>query len=191
MVSRVLVIDDIGTKIGLMVTRDAIQLASEKNLDLVEVAPNADPPVCKIMDYGKHKYQKQKRDRDAKKKVGRSQIKEVKLRIKTEQHDIDTKLRHLKKFLDHGDKVKLVIMFRGREMVHQDLGRALIKRLLVEFEHLGSPIDPPKMEGRNLSVIIAPLSKVQLAARERAEKKQKAADEKANGSAESQGEQGA
>jgi translation initiation factor IF-3 len=172
---RVLVIDENGQKIGVMLTRDAIEQAREKDLDLVEVAPKGNPPVARMMDYGKHLYQQQKRDREARKKQASAHVKEVKLRIKTDEHDVQTKLRHMRKFLEHGDKVKLVVIYRGREMAHPELGDQLLKRVIEELEELGSPEYIPKREGRNLVTVIAPLSKAQMAAREKAVKPREAA----------------
>jgi translation initiation factor IF-3 len=164
----VLVIDETGRKLGEMLTKDAIENAREKGLDLVEVASNAKPPVCKIMDYGKHQYQKQKRERDAKKKQVSSQVKEIKLRVKTEDHDIQTKLRNMRKFLGQGDKVKLVVIYRGREMAHPELGMVVLKKVIALVEELGTPEYMPKREGRNLVTVIAPLTKSQIASREKA-----------------------
>jgi len=167
-VLKVLVIDDEGKKVGLMMTRDAIDLARGKGLDLVEVAPEADPPVTRIMDYGKHLYTQQKRDREARKKQVQQRLKEVKLRIKTEENDIQTKLKHIRQFLGEQDKVKLTVMYRGREMAHPELGRQLLERVLKELEELGAPEYMPKLEGRNLTTVLNPYSKAQLAAREKA-----------------------
>ncbi len=163
-----LVIDENGSKVGIMLARDALEVAREKNLDLVEVAPQANPPVAKIMDYGKALYQKQKRDREARKRLVSGQVKEVKLRIKTEEHDIQTKLKHMRRFLEHGDKVKLIVVYRGREMAHPELGDKLLKRVIGEVENIGNAEYIPKREGRNLITVIAPLSKAQIAAREKA-----------------------
>lgn len=165
---KVLVIDDEGKKVGVMMTRDAVELARSKGLDLVEVAPEADPPVTRIMDYGKHLYVQQKRDREARKKQVHQRVKEVKLRIKTEEHDIQTKLRHIRDFLQEQDKVKLTVMYRGREMVHPELGRQLLERVIRELEEMGVPEYLPKQEGRNLTTVINPYSKAQLQAREKA-----------------------
>ena len=167
-VLKVLVIDDEGKKVGLMMTRDAIDLARGKGLDLVEVAPDGDPPVTRIMDYGKHLYTQQKRDREARKKQVQQRLKEVKLRIKTEENDIQTKLKHIRQFLGEQDKVKLTVMYRGREMAHPELGRQLLERVLKELEELGVPEFMPKLEGRNLTTVLNPYSKAQLAAREKA-----------------------
>ena len=161
-------IDDEGKKVGLMMTRDAIDLARSKSLDLVEVAPEADPPVTRIMDYGKHLYTQQKRDREARKKQVQQRLKEVKLRIKTEENDIQTKLRHVRQFLAEQDKVKLTVMYRGREMAHPELGRQLLERVIKELEEFGAVEFMPKLEGRNLTTVINPYSKAQLATREKA-----------------------
>jgi translation initiation factor IF-3 len=163
-----LVIDENGNKVGVMLARDALEMARERNLDLVEVAPQANPPVAKFMDYGKALYQKQKREREARKRQVSGQVKEVKLRIKTEEHDIQTKLRHMRRFLEHGDKVKLIVIYRGREMAHPELGEELLRRVIGEVENLGNAEYMPKREGRNLVTVIAPLSRAQIAAREKA-----------------------
>ncbi len=194
---RVLVIDEDGTKIGVMLTRDALERAREKDLDLVEVAPKGNPPVARIMDYGKHLYQQQKREREARKKQASSQVKEIKLRIKTDEHDIQTKLRHMRRFLEHGDKVKLIVIYRGREMAHPELGDELLKRVIGEMEELGAAEYMPKREGRNLVTVVAPLSKSQIAAREKAKQRAPqaqaapASSGKPEGSGEVEGEKGA
>lgn len=153
---RVLVIDDTGAKIGVMMTRDAIALAREKGLDLVEVAPLADPPVARVLDYGKYLYTQQKRSRDAKKKQVQQQVKEIKLRTKTEEHDLQTKLKKAKEFLEKGDRVKVHVMYRGREMAHPELGRQMLKKVIAELEAFGTPQSEGEMQGRNLITYILP-----------------------------------
>jgi len=159
---RVLVIDEDGTKKGIMMTRDAIDLAKEKGLDLVEVAPQADPPVARILDYGKYLYTQQKRQRDARKKQAQHQLKSIKLRTKTEDHDLQTELKKAREFLEKGDRVKVHVVYRGREMAHPELGRKMMERVVKELEPLGAPLDNGEMQGRNLITLIAPHSKAQL-----------------------------
>ncbi len=159
-VPRVLVIDDQGNKIGIMLTKDAINLAEERGLDLVEVGESADPPVTKLMDYGKFVYQKHKQEKDARKKTSSQKpIKEIKLGIKTDEHDLQTKFRHIREFMEKGSKTKLIVMFRGREMAHPELGRELMQRVIQELADFGAPDYFPKQEGRNLVAVISPHSK--------------------------------
>lgn len=143
-----------------MVTPEkAMDLAFEAELDLVEISPNATPPVCKIMDYGKYKYEQQKRESEARKKQKVIEVKEVKFRPNTDTHDYDVKMRNVVKFLEHGDKVKVTLRFRGREMAHQDLGRELLQRVAGDVEGIGKVENMPKMEGRQMIMIIAPAGK--------------------------------
>jgi translation initiation factor IF-3 len=173
----VLVIDETGQKVGIMLTKDAIKLAEERSLDLVEVGGNADPPVTKIMDYGKFVYQKHKQEKESKKKgVGQKSIKEIKFGIKTEEHDLQTKINHIMGFLEDGHKTKVIVMYRGREMAHPELGRELATRVIAEIAHLGAPEYNPKQEGYNLVTIVTPHSKQMLDKI----KKQKEAEAKAN-----------
>ena len=146
-----------GEQLGIMSGRDALRIALEKALDLVEIAPTAKPPVCKLMDYGKFKYEQAKRDKEARKKHKIVELKEVKLRPNIEDHDFETKARNAQRFLDDGDKVKVTIMFRGREITHPDLGRTLCLRL-AEFVKTEASIErEPKLEGRNMIMILTPL----------------------------------
>lgn len=133
--------------------------AEDIGLDLVEVAPEADPPVCRIMDYGQFKYQKSKRQHEAKKNQKIIHLKEIKLRPKTEEHDFQFKLKHALGFLDHGDKVKVSVFFRGREMAHQDLGRRLLDKFGEQSAELAQIESPPRMEGRTMTMILAPHKK--------------------------------
>lgn len=135
---------------------EAINQAEETGLDLVEVAPNSEPPVCRIMDYGQFKYQQSKRQHEAKKHQKVTHLKEIKLRPKTEEHDFKFKLKHAIEFVEHGDKVKVTIMFKGREMTHQELGRNLMDKFVNEVGELVTIESPAKMEGRSLSMILAP-----------------------------------
>ena len=134
-------------------------MAEEAGLDLVEISPNANPPVCKIMDFGKFKYEQQKRESEARKKQKIIEIKEVKFRPNTDHHDYDVKMRNVVKFLDNGDKVKVTLRFRGREMAHQELGRDLLLRVAEDTKELGKVENMPKMEGRQMIMLIGPLPK--------------------------------
>ena len=143
-----------GEQLGIMQVRDALQMAIEQNLDLVEVAPTARPPVCRIMDYGKFKYEQQKRDKEAKKKQKIVTIKEVKLRPNIEDHDFDVKKKNALRFLEDGDKVKVTIMFRGRELSHPELGRVLLVRMAKELADIANVERDPKLEGKNMIMIL-------------------------------------
>lgn len=145
-----------GEQLGIMATRDALQLAEEQHLDLVEVAPKAKPPVCRIMDFGKYRYEQQKRDKEAKKKQKVITIKEVKLRPNIEQHDFDVKLKNALRFIEEGNKVKVTIMFRGREMSHQELGRDVLRRVAEKLKDLVAIERDAKLEGKNMIMILAP-----------------------------------
>ena len=133
-----------------------MEFADEAGLDLVEISPNADPPVCKIMDLGKFKYEQQKREAEARKKQKVIEVKEIKFRPNTDTHDYDVKMRSIRKFLEEGDRVKVTMRFRGREMAHQDLGRDLLKRVAEDLEELGKVENMPKVEGRQMVMMIAP-----------------------------------
>lgn len=133
-----------------------MELAAAAGLDLVEISPNADPPVCKVMDFGKFKYEQQKRDSEARKKQKTIEVKEVKFRPNTDQHDYDVKMRNVTKFLEKGDKVKVTLRFRGREMAHQNLGRELLERVAEDTKELGKVENFPKMEGRQMVMMIGP-----------------------------------
>lgn len=146
-----------GEQLGVMNPRDALRLAEEQGLDLVEVAPQAAPPVCRIMDYGKYKYEQNKKDREAKKNQKIITIKEVKLRPNIEEHDFNTKVRRAEKFLQDGDKVKITIMFRGREITHAESGRELCERVEEEVAHIAKVEKRPKVEGRNMTMMLVPL----------------------------------
>jgi translation initiation factor IF-3 len=143
-----------GEQLGILSIAEALERAQELGLDLVEVAPNADPPVCKVMDYGKFRYQQQKRAHEAKKKQTVIQVKEVKVRPKIDEHDYQFKLKHVKRFLDGGDKAKVSVMFRGREIVHRDLGRKLLDRFVEDTKEIGEIESMPKMEGRNMTMVL-------------------------------------
>jgi translation initiation factor IF-3 len=142
--------------LGVMSKDDALAKAEEVGLDLVEVSPNADPPVCKILDYGKFKYQAQKKASEARKKQKTIDIKEIKMRPSIDQHDYDVKMRAINKFLDEGDKVKVTIRFRGREFLHQELGMKVLHRVRDEIGEKAKVEAVPKMEGRQMVMVIAP-----------------------------------
>lgn len=142
--------------LGVMSPREGIKHAEEAGLDLVEVSPNAKPPVCKIIDYGKYKYEDQKRKNEAKKKQKQVQIKEIKLRPNIDTHDLGVKKKAIDKFLAAGDKVKITMRFRGREMAHIDIGRALLEKLREEYKETTKVEHHPKMEGRQMIMILAP-----------------------------------
>ena len=158
-VPKVRCIDPEGNQLGVLDTREALTKAEDFGLDLVEVQPNADPPVCKILDYGKFKYEAQKRANEARKKQKTIEVKEIKFRPNIDEHDYQVKMRNVSKFLAAGDKVKVTLRFRGREMAHQELGMEMMKRIEQDLEELGQVEQFPKMEGRQLTMVIAPRSK--------------------------------
>jgi translation initiation factor IF-3 len=145
--------------LGVYLVADAIKLARERGLDLLEVSPTATPPVCKIADYGKYMYEKKKKEHDAKKKQTVISIKEVQLRPQTDEHDLDYKFRNVQRFLEEGDKAKVSVMFRGREIVYVDHGRKLLNRLIEQVKECGIVESPPKLEGKRLTVVLAPIHK--------------------------------
>lgn len=149
--------DSDGEQIGILPIERALEIAEEKGLDLVEVAPMARPPVCRIMDYGKFRYEEQRKAREARKKQHHVQLKEVKMRPGIEDHDFDFKLRHARRFLEEGNKVKVTMMFRGRQMAHPELGREVLDRLSQELADLGKVESNPSMEGRSMTMVLAPL----------------------------------
>jgi translation initiation factor IF-3 len=154
-VPQVRVISPEGKQLGILDTPKAINLALEVGLDLVEVAPTATPPVCRIMDFGKYVYEEQKKHSHA--KTTGSKIKEIEFTARIEQHDYETKLRHAEEFLDHGNKVKMRLKFRGREMAHTDLGFGVMKRAVADLAGMGNPDADPKLIGRNIHVMLTPL----------------------------------
>ena len=145
-----------GENIGVVTPERAMQIAEEAGLDLVEISPNATPPVCKVMDFGKFKYESQKREAEARKKQKIIEIKEVKFRPNTDTHDYQVKLRNVVRFLEGGDKVKVTLRFRGREMAHQDLGRVLLERVAEDVKEIGKIENMPRMEGRQMVMMIGP-----------------------------------
>jgi translation initiation factor IF-3 len=156
-ISPVRVIDEDGEQLGILEVHAARQIAEERGLDLVEVAPTARPPVCKIMDYGKYKYEQAKREKEAKKKQHQTAVKEMKFRPKIDDHDYGFKVSHVREFLEKGDKAKLTIMFRGREMMHQEFGLAILQRVKEDLSDVSSVEQEPKTEGRNMTMVLAPL----------------------------------
>ncbi len=148
-----------GEQLGIMSVRAALQMAEEAGVDLVEIAPMAKPPVCRVMDYGKFKYQEQKRAHEAKLKQKQVQVKEIKLRPGTDENDYQIKLRNMTRFLEEEDKVKVTLRFRGREMAHQEFGMRQLERIKADLEAVGQVEQMPKMEGRQMIMIIAPAKK--------------------------------
>ncbi|ABF08047.1 translation initiation factor IF-3 [Cupriavidus metallidurans] len=146
-------------QLGIVKFMDALRLAEDKDLDLVEIAPNATPPVARIMDYGKFKYEEAKRAHEAKLKQKIIQVKEVKFRPGTDDGDYNVKLRNLRRFLEEGDKTKITLRFRGREMAHQEIGARVLERLKADLEELGQVEQMPKMEGRQMVMVLAPKKK--------------------------------
>ncbi|MCJ7704400.1 MAG: translation initiation factor IF-3 [Desulfobacterales bacterium] len=154
---EVRVIDSEGKQLGILPLVEALRVAANADLDLVEVSPKSEPPVCRIMDFGKFKYQQSKKAHDAKKKQAVVHLKEVKLRAKTEEHDLEFKLRHIERFLKEGNKTKVTIIFKGREITHSDLGKQMMGRIAEKAKEWGKIEQPAKFEGRNYVMILAPL----------------------------------
>lgn len=154
-------IDEAGEQLGVLPTPDAFRVAQEKGLDLVEVAPNANPPVCRIMDYGKFKYEQQKKNQTARKKSTQVQIKEIKFRPKTDEHDYQTKLKHIRRFLEAGDRCKATIFFRGREVVHKDRGLKILERVEQDVADMAKVEQRPMFEGRTMNMMLVPVAKKQ------------------------------
>ncbi|MBD1866410.1 translation initiation factor IF-3 [Oculatella sp. FACHB-28] len=153
---KIRVIDTDGGQLGIMVPRDALKMAEEKELDLVLVSDKADPPVCRIMDYGKFKFEQEKKAREARKKQHTSDVKEVKMRYKIEDHDYHVRVNQAEKFLKAGDKVKATIMFRGREIQHSDLAETLLMRMATDLQEVAELQQAPKREGRNMMMMLSP-----------------------------------
>lgn len=149
-------IDDQGEQLGIMSSADALAKAGEMNLDLVEVSPNASPPVCRIMDYGKFRFEAKKQQNLNKKKTKQVQVKEIKFRPRTEEGDYNTKVRKLREFLENGDKIKVTLRYRGREFAHQELGLKLLKRVSADLDEFGTVDQMPKMEGRQMVMMMSP-----------------------------------
>ena len=155
-VPKVRVIDHEGENLGVMYTREAIEQASELGLNLVEVSPNADPPVCKFLDVGKYRYEAQKKANLARKTQKTQEIKEIKMRPNIDDHDYDVKMRNVFKFIEHGDKVKITLRFRGREMAHQQIGMDLLKRVQEDIAEVAKVEAFPRLEGRQMLMVLAP-----------------------------------
>jgi translation initiation factor IF-3 len=153
------VIDEAGNQLGILNTREALRMAESKGLDLVEVAPNADPPVCRIMDYGKYVYERAKREREARKAQKAIEVKEIRLRPKTGEHDIAFKMRDARRFLADGSKVKIRIVFRGREITHPEVAKDLLDRIADEMQDVALVEQRPHTEGRSLLMILGPAGK--------------------------------
>jgi len=156
---KVRVIDQDGNQVGVIAIAEAWTKADAAGLDLVEIAPSADPPVCKIIDYGKYRYQLTKKEKEQKKGAHQVKVKEIKIKPNTDEHDLQTKIKHTREFIANGNKVRLTCTFRGREMMHTEIGMASIKRMIEEISDIATPEAFPKMMGRNLSVVIAPGAK--------------------------------
>lgn len=158
-VREVRLIDDEGNQLGIIPTQEAVRLAKEKELDLVEVSPNANPPVCKILDYGKYRFEQEKKLRDSKKNQKVLKLKEIRMQPKIGSGDLDTKARHIQEFLDEGDKVKVTIRFRGRELAHTELGFEVLNEVLKRLTSAYNVDKPAAMDGRNMSMTISPKAK--------------------------------
>jgi translation initiation factor IF-3 len=155
-VPQVRLIDEQGNQVGVVATQEALQMARERGLDLMEVSPNAQPPVCKICDYGKFKYEKKKKEHEAKKKQTVIKVKEIQLRPQTEEHDLEYKFKNVRQFLEEGDKAKITIMFRGREITYVDQGFKIMKQLAEMVKDIAIVEATPKLEGKKLIMILAP-----------------------------------
>jgi translation initiation factor IF-3 len=155
-VMRVRLVDERGNMVGVVGRAEALQMAANAGLDLVEIAPNADPPVCKILDYGKFKYEEQKKKNEARKKQKIIEVKEIKLRPSIDDHDYQVKMRSMNKFIEEGDKVKVTMRFRGRELAHQDLGMNVLMRVRDDLEGIAKVEQMPRMEGRQMTMVVAP-----------------------------------
>ena len=149
-------IDLDGNQVGIIPTKEALVAAADVGLDLVEVSPNANPPVCKIMDYGRFKYEQTKKKQEAKKKQSTTQLKEIKVRPKTGEHDLQVKMGHIRKFLAKKDKVKVTVIFRGREITLSEMGRELLKQMATELEDVAVVEQYPKFEGRTMMMVLSP-----------------------------------
>ncbi len=155
-VVNVRLVDEVGENHGVVSKRDALDRAENAGLDLVEISPHADPPVCKILDYGRFKYEAQKKKNEARKKQKVIDVKEIKMRPNIDSHDYDVKMRAINKFIDEGDKVKVTMRFRGREMVHQELGLAVLHKVREELDETAKVEQFPKLEGRQMIMVMAP-----------------------------------
>jgi translation initiation factor IF-3 len=167
---EVRVVDNNGEQLGIMSVREALSIAGERGLDLVEVAPSAKPPVCRIMDYGKHRYEQSKRDKAAKKKQKIVNVKEIRMSPKIDEHDFEVKLRAADRFLKSGDKVKVSVRFRGREIVHADLAKTKLDNLAAQLQDIAIVERPPKLEGRQMIAVLAPRTDGQKTEKKKVEK---------------------
>lgn len=170
-VREVRLVGEDGEQLGIVSLKEALDLAEERNLDLVEVAPGAKPPVCRIMDFGKFCYEQSKREKEARKKQRIITVKEVKMRPNIERHDMETKEANARRFLEDGDKVKVTIMFRGREVSHSELGLALCRRFAEDLSALATVEKEPKLEGRNMTMFLAPRSDIATSKEEKVDAK--------------------
>ncbi|HEV3475773.1 MAG TPA: translation initiation factor IF-3 [Actinomycetota bacterium] len=166
-----------GSQIGIVPVQDALERARAADLDLVEVAPQAAPPVCRIMDYGKFKYERGLRLKEARKKQSRIEVKEIKFRPKIDRHDYETKKGHVVRFLNAGARVKVTIMFRGREMAHTELGKRILDRLVEDLDGLATVDQPSKLDGRNMVMVLAPTKRAPVRARSAAAERRAAGSE--------------
>ena len=156
---RIRVVDEDGSQLGIMSPREALQIARDRELDLVEIAPQATPPVCKIVDFGKLRYEQQKREKIQRKHQQHQQLKEVRLHPRTDSHDVDFKTRHAREFLQEGHKVKFTVVFKGREITHQHIGRELLEGIIEALADDAKIDQPIRMEGRNMSIMLTPEKK--------------------------------
>ena len=164
--SEVRCIDADGSQIGVIPTREALMRAHEQGMDLIEVAPNAQPPVCRITDFGKYKYEEEKKEKASRKHQNVSKVKEVKYHSNVDEHDYQTKLRHIKEFIAEGHRVKVSLTFRGRESAHQDLGYQVMRRVLKDLEAVGTSENPPQQMGRSIIMLVSPRPAVKTAAKQ-------------------------
>ncbi len=155
-VDKVRLVDADGNMVGVVDIQEALKIADDSGLDLVEISPNADPPVCKVLDYGKYKYEQQKKAAEARKNQKTVDVKEVKVRPGIEKHDYEVKMRNARRFLENGDKVKVSMRFRGREMAHQDIGMALMRKMKEELADISKSEMEPRLEGRQMIMVLAP-----------------------------------
>jgi translation initiation factor IF-3 len=173
-------IDDEGAQLGIVTLREALTIAEQRGLDLMEVAPNAVPPVCRIVDYGKFRYEQTKKDREARKNQKQAELKEVRLKPKTDDHDLEVKAKQARKFLLAGDKVKFTVRFRGREIFHPDIGREMLEQMAEDLRDVATVEQRPLMEGRALSLMLAPSAKLAASAKPKAPREPKPPREQAS-----------
>lgn len=164
--SEVRCIDADGTQIGVITTREALMRAHDQGMDLIEVAPNAQPPVCRITDFGKYKYEEEKKEKASRKHQNVSKVKEVKYHSNVDEHDYQTKLRHIKEFIAEGHRVKVSLTFRGRESAHQDLGYQVMRRVLTDLDAVATSENPPTQMGRSIIMLVSPRPAVKSAAKQ-------------------------